>query len=139
MGDQKNTAADPRIAQLRKVLEEAGYFVNDIIGPSKFRSMEGRRYRMQVSKVGEGEYVETFSGTDRETIDKLVKSIIPEARLFSRFADYSVTYVWFCAEPTPYKQGKLDSEHQNDYRSLVDQQLRVEGEDRDGASAERHQ
>jgi len=128
MEDQKNTTADPRIAQVRKVLKEAGYFVNGkiYVDPRK----EGRRCRMQVVKKGVGMYIGKLFETDRGMIEKLVKSIIPEARLFSRFANYSVTYVWiYEAKPTPYKQGKLDSEHQNDYHSLADQQLGVEGEE----------
>ena len=113
--------SDPRIAQLRKVLKEAGYFVNGkiYVDPRK----EGRRYKMQVVKKGKGMYVGKISETDRGMIEKLVKSIVPEARLYSSFVDYSVTYVWiYEAEPTPYK-------HQNDYHSLADQQLGVEGEE----------
>ena len=130
MGDQKNTAADPRIAQLRKVLEEAGYFVNDIIGPSKFRSMEGRRYKMQVAKKGEGEYIGKLLGTDRGRIEKLVKSVIPEARLFSRFADYSVTYVWFCAEPTPSEQGKVVREDEERSDPVMKEDSRIAYEEK---------
>ena len=80
--------------QLRKALEAEGYLINGRIYSDK--RARGRRYKFSVSKLGRvWPKLASMTEEEKEQADQIVKSIVSDAREYSRFDDSVVTYVRF--------------------------------------------